>query len=206
VRLLNPIAATLYALMALLCLSSAASAGTISTLLAPFTGGDVEVELTLSDDAADGTIHGSLQVVTGAGDLRGLFLDISDTSLLSGLFVTGDDVTGFMTGDVMNLGQGSNLNGGGTPCPCDIGIEFGSRGIGANDIASSEFTLSHDTEALTLALFFDQWVGVRVTSVGDDYDSSREDSAKLRGVVPEPGTASLLMLGLLGLGATRRRR
>jgi hypothetical protein len=207
VRLLNPIAATLYALMALLCLSSAASAGTISTLLAPFTGGDVEVELTLSDDAADGTIHGSLQVVTGAGDLRGLFLDISDTSLLSGLFVTGYDVTGFMTGDVMNLGQGSNLNGGGTPCPCDIGIEFGSPGIGANDIASSEFTLSHDTEALTLALFFDQWVGVRVTSVGDDYASSREDSAKLMGLlpVPEPNTAPLVLLGLVGLSLTRRR-
>jgi len=186
----------------LLCVSAAATADTISTVLVPFTGGDVEVELTLSDDAGDGTIWGSLEVVKGAGDLRGLFLNIADGSLLSGLSVIGDDVTAFTTGGVIDLGRGSNLNGGGTPCPCDIGIEFGSPGIGGDDISSTEFWLSHDTEALTLALFFDEWVGVRVTSVGDDYDSSREDSAKLMGVlpVPEPGTASLLLLGLLGFG------
>jgi hypothetical protein len=120
--------------------------------------------------------------------------------------VAGDDVTAFMTGDVLDLGQDSNLNGDGTPCPCDIGIEFGSLGIGTDDIASSEFTLSHDTETLTIALFFDQWAGIRVTSVGD-YASSREDSAKLAGLfsVPEPDTAPLLLLGLAGIALTRRR-
>jgi hypothetical protein len=205
-RLNNPVLAVLLMILMLLCVSSAASASTISTVLVPFTGGDLEVELTLSDDVGDGKIRGSLEVIKGAGDLRGLFLNIADSSLLSGLSVVGDDVTGFMTGDVIDLGDGANLNGGGTPCECDIGIEFGSPGIGNDDIGFTEFSLSHETEALTLALFFEEWVGVRVMSVGDDYDSSREDSAKLRGVVPEPGTASLLMLGLLGLGATRRRR
>jgi hypothetical protein len=199
---------TLFVGLSLLCVSSAASATTISTVLTPFTGADVEVELTLSDDVGDGTIRGSLQVVKGAGDLRGLFLGIADSSLLSGLSVIGDEVTDFMTGGVIDLGNGANLNGGGTPCPCDIGIEFGSPGMGRDDIGSTEFSLSHDTEALTLALFFEQFVGVRVTSVGDDYDSSREDSAKLVGFVPvpEPGTASLVLLGLTALGSIKRRR
>jgi hypothetical protein len=207
VRPSNRIFAILTIHLTLLFLVSAASADTISTVLVPFTGGDVEVELTLSDAAGDGTLRGTLQVVMGAGDLRGLFLDIADESLLSGLSVVGDDVTGFATGDVINLGMGANLQGGGTPCPCDIGIEFGTPGMGGDDIASTEFILSHDTEALTLALFFDQWVGLRLTSVGDDYDSSREDSAKLvGGFVPEPDTASLLLLGLAGLGFVGRRR
>jgi hypothetical protein len=208
VRPSSPIFATLLVQLMLFFVSSAASAGTISTVLVPFTGGDVEVELTLSDDAGDGTIRGTLQVVMGAGDLRGLFLGIADSSLLAGLSVIGDDVTGFATSDVINLGQGANLEGGGTPCPCDIGIEFGTPGMGGDDIGSTEFFLSHDdTEALTLALFFDQWVGVRLTSVGEDYDSSREDSAKLvGGFVPEPDTASLLLLGLTGLGFVGRRR
>jgi hypothetical protein len=122
--------------------------------------------------------------------------------------VIGDDVTDFATGGVINLGNGANLNGGGTPCPCDIGIEFGTPGMGGDDIGFTEFTLSHDTEALTLALFFEQWVGVRVTSVGDDYDSNREDSAKLVGIVPVPeaGTGTLLLMGLAGLGFSGRRR
>lgn len=203
----NRIFAILTIHLTLLFLVSAASADTISTVFVPFTGGDVEVELTLSDAAGDGTLRGTLQVVMGAGDLRGLFMDIADESLLSGLSVVGDDVTGFATGDVINLGMGANLQGGGTPCPCDIGIEFGTPGMGGDDISSTEFILSHDTEALTLALFFDQWVGLRLTSVGDDYDSSREDSAKLvGGFVPEPDTASLLLLGLAGLGFVGRRR
>jgi hypothetical protein len=202
----------LFVILMPLSISSAASADTISTVLVPFTGVDVEVELTLSDDVGDDIIRGSLEVVKGAGDLRGLFLDIADTSLLSGLSVIGAEVTGFSTGSVIDLGQGANLNGGGTPCPCDIGMEFGAPGTGKDDIHFTEFSLSHDVEALTLALFFEQFVGVRVTSVGDDYDSSREDSAKLTGIVPvpepvpEPGTASLLMLGLVGLGFTRSRR
>jgi hypothetical protein len=188
-----------------LLIPSLASATTSTTTLQPFTGSDIEVELTLSDDSDDGRIHGRLEVIDGIGDLRGLFLDISDTSFLGGLLVTGDQVTDFETGDVTNLGKGNNLNGGGTPCPCDIGVGFGSPGIGWNDVQLALFIISHETEDLNLDLFVNQLAGARVTSVGDDEYSSREGSSKLYGVVPEPSTAALLLLGLLGLGTTKSR-
>jgi len=183
---------------------NAALADSISIRLTPFTGDEIGVELTLSDDE-DGSILGRLEVLEGVGDLRGVFLDITDTSLLSGLRVTGADVTGFETGSVINLGHGSNLNGGGSPCPCDIGIEFGSSGVGRDDIAVTEFVLVHASLELDLSLFRDQLAGARVTSVGDGYDSDREGSSKLAGVVPEPSTGVILGLGLAGLGWRRRR-
>lgn len=187
-----------------LLLASTAGAATVSTLLTPFTGSEIEVELVLSDDAGDGTISGSLEVVSGVGDLRGLFLDLVDDSLLPGLLVTGEDVTDFAVGDTINLRQGVNLNGGGTPCPCDLAIVFGSPGIGANDIGFTEFSIAHESEALTLALFAEQFAGVRVTSVGDDFDGPRNDSAKLIAVVPEPTTGVLLSLGLAALALPAR--
>jgi hypothetical protein len=54
----------LFVILMPLSISSAASADTISTVLMPFTGGDVE--LTLSDDVGDDIIRGSLEVVKGA--------------------------------------------------------------------------------------------------------------------------------------------
>jgi hypothetical protein len=188
-----------------LLIPSIASAATSTSILVPFTGSDIEVELTLSDDLDDGRIRGHLEVVDGIGDLRGVFLNLSDSSLLGGLSVGGDDVTDFETGDSKNLGQGNNLNGGGSPCPCDIGVSFGSPGIGWDDIQQTMFIIYHQTEYLDLDLFIDQLAGVRVTSVGDDEYSGREGSSKLYGVVPEPSTAVLLMLGLLGLKTSKSR-
>jgi hypothetical protein len=106
---------------------------------------------------------------------------------------------------VINLGGGSNLNGGGSPCFCDIGIEIGSPGIGKDDIQSVTFTLSHDSESLDISLFEDQDFGVRATSVGDA-GGSRNRSSKLIGVVPEPSTAILMLLGLAGLAGVRTPR
>jgi hypothetical protein len=190
----------------LLALTLPSHADTISTTLSAFTGEPIEVELSLSDDAEDGTIRATVEIVSGVGDLRGLFLDLSDVSLLPGLLIDGDDVSGFEIGDVINLGQGSNLNGGGSPCPCDIGIVFGSPGIGIDDFALIEFVLSHETEWLSLSLFSEQRAGARVTSVALDMDGSRQGSSKLVGVVPEPGTALLVFTGLTMFGLSRSAR
>jgi hypothetical protein len=127
---------------------------------------------------------------------------------------TGDDVTSsrFLADGVINLGLGSNLRGGGSPCPCDIGVEIGTPGIGKDDFATTTFLL-HANAPLSLSDFTDQLVGVRITSVGPDPDS-RGGSAKLAGTlpntvpVPEPHPALLIALGLglLGYASRARRR
>lgn len=105
---------------------------------------------------------------------------------------------------VIDLGGGNNLNGGGSPCPCDLGVEIDSPGIGSDDFQQVTFTLSHDIEDLTLDLLSDQVVGIRATSVGAE-GSARNGSSKLLGVVPEPSTALLVGLGLVALSARGRR-
>ncbi len=196
-----------FALLSLLLLSfvvtSSAAANGITISLDPFTGDDVTLELTLDAGAEDGTISGRFEVTEGVADLRGLFLNIADTSLLDGLVIEGDEVTGLAFGAVSNMKQGNNVNGGGSPCPCDIGITFGSPGIGKDDLSVVEFVISHGDVDLDLSLFQDQYVGGRATSVGSD-DDDRDGSSKLIGVVPEPGTALLLGTGAVLLGLHRR--
>ena len=62
-------------------------------------------------------------------DLRGIFIDIADESLLEDLSVSGEDVSDsiFKANNVINLEDGNNLNGGTNKF--DIGFEFGTSGI-----------------------------------------------------------------------------
>jgi hypothetical protein len=184
----------------ILLLGNSAGASTIHTLLHPFTGDDAEVRITLDDlSAGDGQVEVTVEVTDGVADIRGVFFNLANDILLGGLTVTGQDVTSYAVGDVLKQGGGNNLNGGGSPCPCDLAIEIGSPGMGKDDIWSTTFVISHP-DGIGLDAFRDQEVGVRLTSVG----WNREGSSKLSGVVPEPTTASLLALGLLGLALRRR--
>jgi len=182
-----------------------AGATTIETIAQSFTGDPVEVKITLDDaGAGPGEILIGVEILAGQeGDLRGIFLNLSDDSLLEGIEVTGPCVEDVEKFDVVNLGNGANLRGDGSPCPCDLGIEFGTPGIGKDDIQSTSFVLSHPDVALSLSLFQNQLVGVRVTSVGTGDD--REGSSKTVALVPEPTTSGLLALGLGVLSSGRRR-
>jgi hypothetical protein len=172
---------------------------TLESLLDPFAGGpaSVLVSITDEDDSLDvGELLVTVQVLDG-GAIRGVFLSLTDGSLLDGIEPDGDDVTDFESGGVINLGGGSNLHGGGSPCDCDLGVEIGTPGASGDFVQSTAFILSSSDGPLDISQFFGQNVGVRL---------SPRNSSKLGGVlpVPEPSTAALLSLGILGLAARRR--
>jgi PEP-CTERM motif len=190
--------------------AGAASATVIEATASSFTGDRLSVSLKVDDAAVPGDLVITLKV-EGPGstlaDLRGFFVHVANESLLSGLTVTGPDVTSssFLANAVAGVGPGNNLNGGGSPCPCDIGVELGTQGIARNDLQTVTFTLSHATASLDISFLASQEFGVRATSVGKG--KCRDGSSKLAGVlpVPEPGTAILMGLGLAGLAGTRSR-
>lgn len=149
--------------------------------------GDVNIGVTLTE-LENGNLQVDLQVLNDTGqigDLQGLFFSLNDDSLTDGLAVTGDDVSGsrFMTDNVKDLGGGVNVSGSITSeaGKFDGGIKLGSSGMASDDIQSTTFILSHETEVLTLEDFSGQPMAVRLTSVGED----REESLKLLGYVTE---------------------
>ncbi len=152
-------------------------------------------------------------------DIRGVFFNILDNSLLSGLQAVGTNVTASKFGPAGTVdsvgGNSNNLNGNGNQKNFfDAGVEIGQEGIGQGkgDIQSTIFTLSHTSQALTLAQFSQENFGVRLMSVGSG--SNRNGSSKLKGQapyytppppppkkVPEPTT--IAALGIFALGALR---
>jgi hypothetical protein len=195
---------------ALLLAVQPAAATTIEALLTPFTGDYVEARIALDDAAGDpGEIEVTVEITQNLGDIRGVFFEVAlDAADLSGLYAYGSSyIESFASGDVINLGHGSNLHGGGSPCPCNFGVEIGTPGLGTDDIQTLTFTLAHESLMLELDMFFEQSVGLRVTSVELDGEG-REGSAKLKGAlpIPEPSPASLLILGLCALALHVRRR
>ncbi len=147
-----------------------------------------QVRITITENA-DGSVTLSAAIEGDVvGDLRGLFFDIANESLLGTLqyrLTTGgeplplaqiDDGIGGSSGpkDLRMMGQLLGSDGG-----YDIGIEIGTDGIGKDDYRSFSFVLSTSTgTALTLADFAGVDFGVRTTSVGLE-GSTREDSSKL---------------------------
>ncbi|WP_414568241.1 hypothetical protein [Nostoc sp. CCY 9925] len=190
-----------------------------------FTGADTQVKFTLDDAIAGaGKVQFKVDYLsTGKNtlaDIRGVFFNILDNTLLSGLQVSGKDITASKfgpAGEVETVGSSNNnLNGNGKNGQnlFDAGVEIGQEGIadGKGDIQSTIFTLSHTSKALTLAQFSQQSFGVRLMSVGSA--TSREDSSKLKGTapyyvpsppppakVPEPTTT--VALGLFALGGLK---
>jgi hypothetical protein len=129
------------------------------------------------------------------GDLAGLFFQFNDTKL-NGLSVSGSDVTLFKTGDdsVINIAPGVNMNGAVTTA-FDIGIEFGTSGVGSNhqDITTTTFVISDPAHDLTLDDLHQagetSQVGARVTAIGAP-GGPRNVSEKITAFAPYPPTAN----------------
>ena len=150
--------------------------------------GEVNTQVTVTE-RDDGSLQFDVQVLNDTGqigDIRALFFDIADDSLTGGLSVTGLDVTGSRTAEdgVYRVdSKDTTINGEviSEYGRFDVGIEFGTAGMSADDIQSTSFILSHDSQSLTLADIQLQEFGLRLTSVGEE-GGAREDSLKLGGI------------------------
>lgn len=154
------------------------------TFVLPGGTGVPGVEVMAVEDG--GALKFTVKVLTAGGligDLRGLFFNVNSASKLAGLTVTGDGgkVTEYRTGNVIDLGNGANMLG--KAKPFDVGLEFGTQGIGKDDIQTASFTLSSTANDLTLDDIAHTLFGARLTSVGQ-IGGSRADSAKLTVTAP----------------------
>ncbi len=182
---------------------SVAAAAAQAAVVSVFSEGGFVATSTIENDGAD-QVKVTLEVDTSTGilgDMRGWFFDV-DTNI--GIIDISGDITDAQE-NTSDLGQGANVNPLG---PFDFGIEFGTPGIGANDVQMTMFTLIGS--GLSEASFGDQ--ALRVTSVGPDGD--REGSLKLSGgtppppppsEVPLPASGLLIFAGLGGLALFRRK-
>jgi hypothetical protein len=151
--------------------------------------GQVNVSITITE--VDGALQFDLQVLddTGQiGDLNAIYFDLFDDSLTDGMSVTGSDVTGtkFKVDGVTKIDNFTNINGEVAKDlgKFDGGVQFGTSGIGTDDIRETSFTLSHETATLSLSDLALQDFALRLTSVGTE-DGDRGDSLKLGGSAPE---------------------
>lgn len=191
-----------------------------------------EVKFTLDDLNGSGKIKFTVDYVGNSintiGDLRGVFFNIKDDTLLSGLNLGSvNDITKqptFITarkfgpaGTIDQVGSSSNsLNGRGLKF--DAGLEIGKQGIsGGDDFQTASFILYHASQNLTLEQFSQQNFGARIMSVGSG--NNRGGSNKLTGQaplytppppkpkkVPEPGTTAALGLFLASaLGVAKKK-
>lgn len=145
------------------------------------TGGGYPAVWVSITENADGTLAFNISQQGGiVGDLRGLFFDIADESLLKSIVVRADS-SDIRIGDdsIKDLGDGANMNGLlGSDKGYDVGIEIGTSGIGKDDVRSYSFTLDSTLRDLTLQDFTNVDFGARLTSVGV-INGSRTDSSKI---------------------------
>ena len=206
---------------AVLGMASVASAASVTVDTFTSIGSEPFKAKVTIEDVVDGDVKFTVEVVVNdiltdnIADLRGLFIDIDDELLLSGLAVTGTDVTDFdFDADIVdNLGGGAVIAPAG---PYDIGVEIGTSGMSDDDIQMTMFVISHSTEDLSISNFVNQAIGLRGMSTGLE-GGSRSGSSKIISTVPDEPTLvvvpvpaaawmGLSLLGAMGGMKTLRRR
>lgn len=173
----------------------------MNTMYFEITDGAVKVGISITEQA-DGSLLFDLDVLGDSGtigDLNGLFFDLADDAIVSNLTVSGINLTGenIDANSVSKVDGYNNVNGEVVKedGKFDVGVQFGTAGIGADDIQSTSFTLAtKDGSALTIADVLSQDFAVRLTSVGE-LDGARTDSVKISGtsepIITEPANLAV---------------
>jgi VCBS repeat-containing protein len=129
--------------------------------------GAPNVVISVSEQVNGSILFELSQTGTEVADLRGLFFDVKDASVIPHLAISGTDVTAavFKNDGVRSVTPDVNMNGAASS-PFDIGVAFGTPGIGEDDIRATSFVLSSTAGPLTLDLIANVDFGARLTSVG----------------------------------------
>lgn len=150
-----------------------------SLLIGTVSGANGLVINVYAIDDGNGGVKITLDVASGYADLRGFFLDWNDMpNSLSTDDISGSDVTAAKVAEegVSKLSSETNMNGTGEIF--DMGVQFGTAGIGKDDIGETSFTIAgislDDLDGVTF--------GVRLMSTG----INRDGSEKLLGVLDVP--------------------
>lgn len=202
---------------AVIALATAASAATISAPLTSTYGPTLTGSITIDDGADPGNLVITATVNASKGDVRGVLAQIADESLLDGLSIVGasNRAVRFDEDNVGKSGKSKGLGRSGTACPCDFGIRFSAK-----TGTTVTFTLTHETQDLTIALFYGQDFAVQASGLRIENEVSRGGKGYSRGhgirhallegripnPIPEPSTALLMALGLGGLSYASRAR
>lgn len=206
---------TLFSLIGLaLTLGTAASAATISAPLSSTYGPALTGSITIDDGIDPGNLVVTAYVDAASGDVRGVLAQVANESLLSGLSIIGASsrAVRFDANDVGKAGKSRGVSRSGAACPCDFGIRFPAK-----TGTTVTFTLTHETQDLTIALFYGQDFAVQASGLRIENELNRGRGrgrghgirhALLEGRVPnpipEPTTALLMALGLGGLSYAGR--
>jgi hypothetical protein len=137
------------------------------TIPDPLDGAGVQVTVT----EEDGKLIFVVQVLETSGksaDLRGLFFNVKD-SALPGLSVTETEPlitdTKIAPNSVLDLGHGANMKGA-VKDGFDVGIKFGTPGVGKDDVEGPVTFTLEATGDLTLDDIAHMQFGARTTSSG----------------------------------------
>lgn len=219
---LLPITAALLTLVA----TSVAAAATASLSLRDAEGFGLGVDLFLTDGPEAGEVSITLDSVGPeklVPDLLAIRLEHDVSALSPGLDVVGEDVS-FVFGQP----QPGDAD---TDCPCNVLAKLGGRTLfELTGITSTTVALTHPSEVVSLTDFEGAEILVYLALDGALFDDDELDGIgggdhdeddlpgfelgdlrviKLKGtitVIPEPSTALLMALGLMGLAAKRERR
>jgi len=120
----------------------------------------------------DGSILFELEVIGGTvADIRGLYFNLADSDLTDNLIANGGDLSDQSYSDASNFRNGNNVKGGGRS-PYDVGLDFGTPGIGTDQIAATSFVLSSiDGTPLTLDLIAQVEFAARVQGNNPDEET-----------------------------------